>query len=405
MAKLSVKKKNDQFIVKRKLGWGEEFSDRELQVFKYTLVRGITRPNAEGKKLTYTVPADITLQDYLKSGIGKKEFFVVIAQIIEVTKRIEKYGLNINNLVLNLPYVYMNRMTKEINFIYQPVINKEVSTSIYAFVNDVAYAATFPLAEDTQFINDFMKYLQNMERYSATEIEQYILKKHPETYRQVKREQPKSTVLQSKAFDQTGRSYVYKPEENERETALLAEGYDDNLATGLLDEENDDDLATGLLYEEDVVDSGMLQYDDDLATGLLYEEDVVDSGPLRYDDDEMETTVLIAEDEPQTMLLNEVVQKYPYLIRLATYEQVEINKPVFRIGKERSYVDYFVANNSAVSRLHADIIERNNTYYIKDNNSTNRTYVNGTAVRAGQEIQINEGDQIMLANETFEFHW
>lgn len=71
---------------------------------------------------------------------------------------------------------------------------------------------------------------------------------------------------------------------------------------------------------------------------------------------------------------------YPYLIRLNNYERVDINKPSFRIGKEKSYVDYFVMNNSAVSRIHADIISRAGRYFIKDNNSTNRTFVNGSVI-------------------------
>lgn len=370
MARLSTKQKNDQIIVKRKLVWGEKISEREVQVFKSTLIRGLVRPNVEGKKITYTVPGNQTLQKYLQSGIGKKEFFVIIAQIIELTKKIDRYGLNINNLILNIQYVYMNNLTKEMHFIYQPVVNKDISTSIYAFVNDIAYAAVFQLDEDTQFINDFMKFLQNMERYSATEIEQYILKKYPETYKQVKREQPKSTVLHSKAWSQ--------------------EQDDDDMDTALL--EDDDDMDTILLMEDEDMDTGLLEEDEDMDTMLLMEDEDMD-------------TCLLDEEEPQTVLLNEEVRKYPYLIRMTTYEQVEVNKPVFRIGKEKSYVDYFIANNNAVSRLHADIIEKNNSYYIKDNNSTNKTYVNGTIVIAGQEVEIRDGDQIMIANETFEFHW
>lgn len=368
MARLSIKQKNDQIIVKRRLNWGEEINEREVQVFKSTLIRGLVRPNVEGKKITYTVPGNQTLRTYLKLGIGKKEFFVIVAQIIELTKKIEKYGLNINNLVLNIQYVYMNNLTKEMHFIYQPVVNKEISTSIYAFVNDIAYASVFKLDEDTQFINDFMKFLQNMERYSATEIEQYILKKYPETYKQVKREQPRSTVLHSKAWSQFQNSGSFSYEE-------------------------DEDIETGLLMGDEDIETGLLMEDEDIETGLLREED------------DMETCILDEEEEPQTMLLHEEARRYPYLVRMTTYEQIEVNKPVFRIGKEKSYVDYFIANNNAVSRLHADIIAKNNSYYIKDNNSTNKTYVNGTIVIAGQEMEIRDGDQIMIANETFEFYW
>ena len=95
---------------------------------------------------------------------------------------------------------------------------------------------------------------------------------------------------------------------------------------------------------------------------------------------------------------------YPYLIRLSNYDRIDVNKPSFRIGKEKSYVDYFVMNNSAVSRIHADIITRDGRYFIKDNNSTNRTFVNGSVIPFEQEVEIFDGDAIMLANEAFEFH-
>ena len=88
---------------------------------------------------------------------------------------------------------------------------------------------------------------------------------------------------------------------------------------------------------------------------------------------------------------------------MSTGETVEINKPVFRIGKERSYVDYFIADNSAISRSHADIVCRNGRYYIVDRNSKNRTFVNEEPIPAGVEIEINSSTRLRLANEDFSF--
>lgn len=34
-------------------------------------------------------------------------------------------------------------------------------------------------------------------------------------------------------------------------------------------------------------------------------------------------------------------------------EKIKLVKPVFRIGKEKSYVDYFIGDNTTVSRSHA----------------------------------------------------
>ena len=93
----------------------------------------------------------------------------------------------------------------------------------------------------------------------------------------------------------------------------------------------------------------------------------------------------------------------PHLLRLKNNEKIMLNKPVFRIGKERSYVDYFVADNTAVSRSHANVISRDGEYFIVDTNSKNHTYVNGAMIQSNTETKIGHGDKIRLANEDFEF--
>ena len=77
---------------------------------------------------------------------------------------------------------------------------------------------------------------------------------------------------------------------------------------------------------------------------------------------------------------------------------------MFRIGKEKQYSDYFVSDNNAVSRSHADIITRNGRYYIKDLNSTNKTYVDGKAIPIEKEVEIFSRTKLRLANEDFVFY-
>lgn len=120
------------------------------------------------------------------------------------------------------------------------------------------------------------------------------------------------------------------------------------------------------------------------------------------------TTVLAGQNAGQTTVLSETQESAntvvkPLLIRLKTNEKIYINKPVYRIGKEKSYVDYFIGDNSAVSRSHADIISRDGKYYIIDNNSTNHTYINGTMIQSNTQTEIVQGARIRLANEEFDF--
>lgn len=93
----------------------------------------------------------------------------------------------------------------------------------------------------------------------------------------------------------------------------------------------------------------------------------------------------------------------PCLTRVKTGEKISINKPVFRIGKEKSYVDYFIADNTAISRSHANVHTENGEYFIEDTNSTNHTYVNGKLINSNVKTKLTNGDKVRLANEDFTF--
>ena len=107
-----------------------------------------------------------------------------------------------------------------------------------------------------------------------------------------------------------------------------------------------------------------------------------------------ETTVLSAAAAPQ--------KNEPYLVRMKNGERIPLNKPVFRIGKERSYVDYFIGDNTAISRSHASVINRDGEFFVVDTNSTNHTYVNGNMIPSNVETKVTHGTMIRLANEDFE---
>jgi len=119
-----------------------------------------------------------------------------------------------------------------------------------------------------------------------------------------------------------------------------------------------------------------------------------------------ETTVLGGGNAGETTVLGATpaqAQIQPHLIRTKNNEKILLNKPAFRIGKEKSYVDYFIGDNTAISRSHANILSRDGEYFVVDTNSTNHTYVNGTMIQSGNEVKLKHGDKIRLANEDFEF--
>lgn len=121
-----------------------------------------------------------------------------------------------------------------------------------------------------------------------------------------------------------------------------------------------------------------------------------------------ETTVLVSPMIGETtVLVNGQLpgqnQMIPFLIRRKGNEKISLNKPVFRIGKERSYADYFIGDNTAISRSHANIVSRDGEYYLIDTNSTNHTFLNGQMIQSNVETKLAHRDTIRLANEDFEF--
>lgn len=93
----------------------------------------------------------------------------------------------------------------------------------------------------------------------------------------------------------------------------------------------------------------------------------------------------------------------PYLIRVSTEERIMLNKAIFKIGKATRGVDYTVGGNGAISRQHAFIIQKDGVCYIKDNKSTNHTYVNGKRVEDGVEEILTHDSLVRLADEEFTF--
>ena len=397
MSKLKVKFKDSQILIKSKLAKDEQVNFRELEILNSKIIRGIMKPTVEGnKKISYLSPSGIRLEAYLKKGITKNDFFLVIAQILEAVKSVGRNSFNINNLILNMKYVFVNEMTHELHFIYQPIQSNAISSDLASFLYDVAYSVTLVLNEDYKCVNDFIAYLKGLQAVTVINIEKYLLDVYPQIYKQVKRQKyGQSEYLGS--FMNAKDIYYNNDIGKKRKPAP---DYDD--PTSLLNEGDLDD-PTSLLDEGDIDEpTSLLDESNDEATSLLDEDEATS---LLIDDEDEATSVLIDDDDEATSLLSEGSQKsYPYLIRKNSFDRVDINKPVFRIGKERSYVDYFVANNNAVSRIHADIINKNNCFFVKDENSTNGTYINGNRINPNEEVQVFNGDIITFANDEFEFH-
>lgn len=354
MVKFKAKIKSQQLVVKAKLSFGEEINGREMELLSVKPIRGFLKPTLIRTRLIqYAGPQGVALDQYVKNKLTNYEFYYIMAQIIEMTRKVEVNQLFLRNVLLDLRYVFINQNTKELQFIYLPLASNNVCVDIQGFMEEIIYSAVFDQTENQDYVPQYLSFLRSMDTFSTEKLERYIVKMNQQIARQIRHQ----NIGQS-GFMTNKRADYY-------------EHYDESAS--------EDDYEETTMLEDDYEETTMLE------------------------DDYEETTMLVDDYEETSILLEEDIQ-YPYLIRKSNDEKVLLDKPAFRIGKEESYVDYFVQNNPAVSRSHADVITRGERYFVYDHNSTNKSYINDVMLPVKVETEIFDGDILKLANEEFEFH-
>lgn len=330
-------------------------NDEETLFLSKRYIRSLMKVNLVKKAfkyhLQYSGTIGVPLSYYLKTNITKRTVLMIIEQIVDLYDKLQRCILSTEKVIFDINYTFINETTNELQFIYLPFKKMDKGYDCIEFIKSIAYRANNSKNSDG---NDYLLkliYLVNgMETINVKELDYFIYREDRSVYDMIKgRNKFMITGLKNKQ-----------------------DYYSDSLL-----ENNQDDEGTVLLSSLESSEE---------ETTLLTDE-----------------TTLLVEDEEATTSLDGNYPHYPSLLRILNDEIIDINKPVFRLGKEKKYCDYFINDNSNISRAHADIITRNNRYFVIDQNSKNKTYINYEELPVKQEIEIHDGDKLTLANEDFIF--
>lgn len=103
---------------------------------------------------------------------------------------------------------------------------------------------------------------------------------------------------------------------------------------------------------------------------------------------------------PSTRLDAPARRVYGKLIHRKSGREIPVDKENFWIGKED--VDLQI-DKEVISRKHAVLICKGNHFFLSDNGSTNKTYVENREIPAKASVEIFDGTRIKFANEEYEF--
>lgn len=84
----------------------------------------------------------------------------------------------------------------------------------------------------------------------------------------------------------------------------------------------------------------------------------------------------------------------------ANDRDIMIDREEIIIGRLQGHVDHVLLNN-AVGKLHAELICRNGSCFVKDLNSINGTFVNDIRIESNKEVELRNNDSLQFANSEF----
>jgi pSer/pThr/pTyr-binding forkhead associated (FHA) protein len=102
-------------------------------------------------------------------------------------------------------------------------------------------------------------------------------------------------------------------------------------------------------------------------------------------------------DEDILCMISELVFDKSSISYIRAEEKKEIIYSVFNRQSD------YVSSNNAVGKLHAEIINKDGIYYLKDLNSRNGTFINGERIVSNIEHLLQGNDTISFATSEYRF--
>ena len=372
------------------------------------------------------------LDEYLSEELTKEDLLNVFENICKALTDIEEYMLGEAQLVLENKYIFTDNGS--IKMILLPLYDRINNLSILEFFKNLLLHMMVKNNKAANFAADVSRQLSDEESFSIEKFLQLISqikqKKHIENF-DITKPEIKSEFKERRVYNIEEQlepvnnkpisniELDVKPVNSEKKKGLFGFGKVEKKEEISKTRENDYHKQSSFLIpgrEEPVNIATVSRKESNEKKGFslfgkkkekeVYVVDNKTEASKLHSNNFAETTVLQNSDRfAETTLLGLSVNVLnAFLIWKRTGEKILIDKSSFRIGREKSYVDFCINDNSSVGRNHAEIVRKDGSFFIRDLKSLNFTMVNGEKVSSSVEVELWDNDIISLSNEEFEFH-
>lgn len=344
--------------------------------------------NTKTGELIFKCPTGRTLAQELLEGIDETRLAQIVRQVLQLADQLQHIGLTIRRAVLSPEYIYVDSKEHNLKFIYLPVNGELLGYDELLFVKDVILQTKLGGSARIRW-DEWAERLQVGRDYSAFIKTMPIDKREHKTV-YINDEAP-TAIEEEQKFVNTFESKNEYIENNMDDDGEAPTGLDDGAAIESWDFSSDDSPTS---LEKD---NGISEYahpcgwdSEEVPTGIA-DEDMIDAMH--------ETDGTFSESASESESMAAVAS----LVSVKNGERVVINQNTFRIGRSPQRADYCIANTS-VSNVHAIILRMADGFYLKDNFSTNKTFVNGLKVNPQADpVKLSNGSIIRFWNLEYRF--
>lgn len=356
----------------------------------------------------------VLLKEYVTQDISKREMYMVIFQITKAL--IESEGSK-RQLILDLEHMEMEDGAVVHEYSSDGRVNS--ITTITEFVKEIVFGCVFRIGEELEDLADFLEFLDDSKVVTLEYIYEYVA--------------DELDISVDINLSQPGQTPA-KPQQDMRHPQaaqdLFGAGGFDNFGGSDNDIFASASRASSGVYQNPSggYDPGMVMGSNQGETGVLdvsfWEQNSVLKGAtmIQRNNSQKLQSAYVPPASDETGVLDEsfweqqmnsqrlssqskvgaVVTMNIALVNEKSGEETKIRKNLFVIGKDSNVAD-LVIRNKTVSRKHAEISIRGSRYYIRDNASLNKTYVDGKEIPPETFVEIFNGTRIKISNEMFRF--
>ena len=358
---------------------GQQISEREYYALNTGQVPGLLKAELIKKgnsfKLHYNISGYISLREFLFNPLNKESFAKLLNDILSVLQSLQKAYFKQQYILLDINATMMNPATREICFVYVPITFCEVGADLKSFLLSIIQCGTFVQEEDTGYVRDYIRILNDGINFSVFDLEEYIkrLNGNPGVLRREKKcGKCGAVLLPNVSFCSS--------------CGMKIGGLVSQHEQGVYDPLRNITIPKGDPAVQQPMQNPIQQPMQPPMQPVQQQFIQASAMQCGYSDVQSAAPV-----------------KQAFLYRIKTGERIVLVGEYFRLGKDADQNDYCIQGNPAVSRCHAMLKRYDNQWCVVDLKSTNKTYVNDWQVQPNQEVGVSNGMMIRLANEEFQF--